>query len=147
MKRKKFLIFGITILVIAILALIGYNIYRYPAMFRRLSDKSLKESQVEELKEEILSKPDSRILVAYFSYSGTTKNIANTISKKTGADLFEIVPQEAYSNVYMESNREIRENKKPALTDMVEHMDEYDIVFVGYPVWLAYHNLIQCTQD
>lgn len=135
MKRKKSLIAGIAVIAIVALAFVGYNIYRYPAMFRSLSDNSLNDSQVEEVKDEILSDSDVKVLVAYFSYSGTTKNIANAISEKTGGDLFEITPQDGYSNVYMESNSEIRGNKRPALTDTVENMDEYDIVFVGYPVW------------
>ncbi len=104
-------------------------------MFRRLSDHSLSDSQVEELREEILLQPDANVLVAYFSYSGTTRNIANAISEKTGGDLFEITPQDGYTNVYMESNLEIRNNERPALTDTVENMEDYDIVFVGYPVW------------
>lgn len=135
MKRKKSLIVGIAVIAIVALVFVGYNIYRYPAMFRSLSDNSLSDSQVEAVKEEILSGSDVKVLVAYFSYSGTTKNIANAISEKTGGDLFEITPQDGYSNVYMESNSEIRGNKRPALTDTVENMDEYDIVFVGYPVW------------
>ena len=40
---------------------------------------------------------------------------------------------DGYSNVYTESNREIRKDERPTLKDTVEHMDEYDIVFVGYP--------------
>lgn len=135
MKRKKSLIAGIAAIVIVVLVFVGYNIYRYPAMFRSLSDNSLNDSQVEALRDEILSKPDVKVLIAYFSYSGTTKNIANAISQKTGGDLFEITPQDGYSNVYMESNSEIRGNKRPALADTVENMDKYDIVFVGYPVW------------
>lgn len=132
---KKGLILGIAVIVVAAIVFVGYNIYRYPAMFRSLSDHSLNDSQVEELREEILSQPDTEVLVAYFSYSGTTKNIANAISEKTGGDLFEIASQDGYSNVYMESNSEIRNNERPALTDTVENMEEYDIVFVGYPVW------------
>lgn len=135
MKRKKSLIAGIAVIAIVALVFVGYNIYRYPAMFRSLSDNSLNDSQVEEVKDEILSGSDVKVLVAYFSYSGTTKNIANAISEKTGGDLFEITPQDGYSNVYMESNSEIRGNKRPTLTETVENMDEYDIVFVGYPVW------------
>lgn len=135
MKRKKSLIAGIAVIVIVALAFVGYNIYRYPAMFRSLSDNSLNDSQVEEVRDEILSQTDVKVLIAYFSYSGTTKNIANAISQKTGGDLFEITTQDGYSNVYMESNSEIRGNKRPVLTDTVENMDEYDIVFVGYPVW------------
>lgn len=133
MKRKKGFIAVIAVIVILALAFVGYNIYRYPAMFRSLTDNSLNDSQVEEVREEILSGSDIKVLVAYFSYSGTTKNIANAISEKTGGDLFEITPQDGYSNVYMESNREIRGNERPALTDTVENMEEYDIVFVGYP--------------
>lgn len=135
MKRKKGLIAVIAVIVIIALAFAGYNIYRYPAMFRSLTDNSLNDSQVEEVREEILSQSDIKVLVAYFSYSGTTRNIANAISEKTGGDLFEITPQDGYSNVYMESNSEIRGNERPALTDTVENMEEYDIVFVGYPVW------------
>ena len=93
------------------------------------------DSQVGELREETLSKSDIKILVAYFSYSGTTRNIANAISEKTGGDLFEITPKDSYSNVYLESNSEIRGNKRPVLADTVENMEEYDIVFVGFPVW------------
>lgn len=132
---KKGLIMGIAAIVAVVLLLAGYNAYRYPAMFRNLSDHSLTDSQVGGLREEILSESDIKILVAYFSYSGTTRNIANAISEKTGGDLFEIASQEGYSDVYMESNREIRGNERPALTDTVENMDAYDVVFVGYPVW------------
>lgn len=135
MKHKKVLMFGIAVLVIIALAFGGYNIYRYPAMFRSLSDRSLGEEQAEALKEEILSRGDAKVLIAYFSYSGTTKNVANILSQKTGGDLFEIVPRDNYSNVYMESNSEIRGNERPALKETVENMEEYDIVFVGYPVW------------
>lgn len=90
---------------------------------------------MEKLREEILSRPDVKVLVAYFSYSGTTRNVANDLSEGTSGNLFEITPQDGYSNVYMESNNEIRNNERPALTNTVENMEEYDIVFVGYPVW------------
>lgn len=135
MKRKKVLIVGIAVIVIIALAFVGYNIYRYPVMFRSLSDNTLSDSQVEEVREEILSQSDIKVLVAYFSYSGTTRNVANALSEKTGGDLFEIAPQNGYSDVYAESNREIRKNERPALTDTVANMDAYDIVFVGYPIW------------
>lgn len=135
MKRKKGWIAGIMMIAVIVLLFVGYNIYRYPAMFRSLSDNSLNDSQVEELRKEILSKSDVKVLVAYFSYSGTTRNVATALSEKTGGDLFEIAPQDGYSNVYMESNSEIRSNERPTLTDTVENMEEYDIVFVGYPVW------------
>lgn len=135
MKHKKALIAGIIIIAVIALLFGGYNLYRYPALFRSLSDNSLNDSQVEEVKDKILSKSDVNVLVAYFSYSGTTKNVATALSEKTGGDLFEITPQDGYSNVYTQSNSEIRGNQRPALAGTVENMDEYDIVFVGYPVW------------
>lgn len=135
MKRKKGWTLGIAVIAVIALLFGGYNLYRYPAMFRSLSDHSLNDAQVEELREEILLQSDVNVLVAYFSYSGTTRNVATVLSEKTGGDLFEITPQDGYSNVYMESNSEIRSNERPALTGTVENMEEYNIVFVGYPVW------------
>lgn len=125
MKRKKGWIAGIAVIAVIALLFGGYNLYRYPAMFRSLSDHSLNDAQVEELREEILLQPDVNVLVAYFSYSGTTRNVATALSEKTGGDLFEITPQDGYSNVYMESNSEIRSNERPSLTGMVENMEEY----------------------
>jgi len=55
------------------------------------------------------------------------------LSSQTGAALYEIAPKEAYSNVYMQSNMEIRRNSRPELAGTVENMEDYDIVFVGYP--------------
>lgn len=135
MKHKKSLIILIVVLAIVVFAFVGHNIYRYPAMLRNLSDNSLNDSQTEELRNKITNQSDINILVAYFSYSGTTKNIAVTLSEKTGGDLFEIATQDSYSDVYKESNREIRRNERPALINSVENMEVYDIVFVGYPVW------------
>lgn len=125
-----FLIFAVIILIFT-----AYNIYRRPSMFRSLTDRSLSREDVEALRSEIAASDDRQILVAYFSYSGTTKGVAGALSEKTGADLFEIAPRDDYSNVYLQSNSEIRRNARPALSGTVENMDAYDIVFVGYPVW------------
>lgn len=136
MKRsKKRPIMGIVVIAAVALVFAGYNLYRYPAMLRNLEDRSLTDSKAGELRNEILSRSDTKILVAYFSYSGTTRGIANAISEKTGGSLFEITPKDGYSGVYPKSNREIRRNERPVLADTVENMEEYDIVFVGYPVW------------
>lgn len=135
MKSKKGIISVAVLALLVVVAFVGYNIYRYPALFRNLSDQSLVEEAAIEVRNEIAAAENKQILVAYFSHSGTTERMATTLSEKVGADLFEISPQEEYSNVYMQSNSEIRNNERPALSDTVENMDEYDIVFVGYPVW------------
>lgn len=137
MKKKKWWIVLIALLIVVILGFGGYQVYRFPDTFRGLSDKSVGGEEVSRLAEQMREKEDKRILVAYFSYSGTTKGVADAISEKTGADLFEIKTQKEYSNVYTESNREIRRNEKPELADTVEQMESYDIVFAGYPNWNA----------
>ena len=133
MKPKRGMITMIVFIAVVVLLFVGYNIYRHPAAFRDLSDNSLSEAETESLRAEIAVMDNKDILVAYFSYSGTTKNVANALRERLGADLFEIRPSEEYSNVYMQSNREIRRNEKPALADTVENMDDYEIVFIGYP--------------
>ena len=135
MKRKKMWIVLIALLLIVLLGAGGYQAYRFPDTFRSLLDKSADEKEVGRLVEQMREKKDKKVLVAYFSYSGTTKGIANAISEKIGADLFEIKTKKEYSNVYTESNREIRKNEKPELADAVEEPEAYDIVFVGYPIW------------
>lgn len=135
MKSKKGIISVAVLALLVVVAFVGYNIYRYPALFRNLSDQSLGEEAAIEVRNEIAAAENKQILVAYFSHSGTTERMATALSEKVGADLFEISPQEEYSNVYMQSNSEIRNNERPALSDTVENMDEYDIVFVRYPVW------------
>ena len=135
MKEKKGIIVMGIVLAICAIVFIGYNIFRYPAMFKNLSDNSLTDAEVEALRTELATAEDKKVLVAYFSYSGTTERVANALSERTGSDLFEIAPQNEYSNVYMQSNSEIRKGERPPLSGTVENMEEYDIVFGGYPVW------------
>lgn len=135
MKQKRGLITGIIFVLAIVLLFAAYNIFRFPARFRSLTDESLDEEAVAALKEEIAQKENKRILVAYFSYSGTTQSVAEQLSSRIGEDLFEIAPAEEYSSLYLRSNREIRRGERPELSAEVENMEEYDIVFVGYPVW------------
>lgn len=125
------------VVVVLIVALLfgAYQWFRFPAAFRNLSDESLSAEQVNELKEELKAKEDKNVLVTYFSYSGTTRGVAETLSNQIGADLFEIAPKEDYSSLYPQSNMEIRRGERPELSSEVENMEEYDIIFIGYPVW------------
>ena len=125
MKEKKWIIGMGIVLAICAIIFIGYNIFRYPAMFKNLSDNSLAESEVEELRTELAAAEDKKVLVTYFSYSGTTERVANALSERTGGDLFEIAPQNEYSNVYMQSNSEIRRGERPPLSGTVENMRRF----------------------
>lgn len=79
------------------------------------------------------------ILIAYFSWSGHTKQIAEEIRSQVGGDLFEIQPETPYTDDINELSgialREQHEDARPALRAHVENMEQYDVVFVGYPCW------------
>lgn len=80
-----------------------------------------------------------KILVAYFSHTGNTKKVAQLIQNKTGADIFKIETATPYPSVYRETTelakQEKADNARPALKNKVENMAQYDVVFVGYPIW------------
>nr|WP_191383783.1 flavodoxin [uncultured Lachnoclostridium sp.] len=135
MGRKKSMIAVIIVILVVLLLFAAYNLFRFPARLRSLEDNSLDSGQVEALRDEIRARQDKHVLVACFSYSGTTRGVAEALRERTGADLFEIAPEGGYSNVYLQSNSEIRSGARPELTGTVENMEDYDIVFVGYPVW------------
>ena len=85
-----------------------------------------------------------KILVAYFSATGTTGVVATELAKAIEADVYEIVPEVPYSNEDLnwrdENSRSSVEMKddssRPAIgSAKIEDMDQYEIVFLGFPVW------------
>lgn len=80
-----------------------------------------------------------KALVAYFSWGGTTQRMAQQIQEITGADMFRIEPVVPYPTEYTPCTEVAREEKdsnaRPAIKDRVQNWDDYDIVFIGCPVW------------
>ncbi len=80
-----------------------------------------------------------KVLVAYFSWGGTTRRMAEAIQTVTGGDIFEIEPVVAYPTSYTPCTevalKERDTDARPAIKDKVSNWDEYDIVFIGCPVW------------
>ena len=81
-------------------------------------------------------------LVAYFSAEGRTAKVARALSKLTKAELFEVKPEVPYSasdinwkNPLSRCNREKIGKKDVPVRSRVENMDEYDLVFLGFPIW------------
>ncbi len=85
----------------------------------------------------------SKILVAYFSPTGSTKKIAEQIAKAANADIFEIIPKIPYTEADLEgldehsrSTQEARNRDlRPEIKNKVEDMSKYTTLFIGYPVW------------
>lgn len=85
----------------------------------------------------------SRKLVAYFSASGVTAKLAESLSEAIGADLYEIEPKVPYTKADLDwmdkqSRSTIEMNdpsSRPAIKEERDNMDDYDTVFVGFPIW------------
>jgi len=86
---------------------------------------------------------NKKTLVAYFSATGTTMEAASKLAKVANADLHEIIPEVPYTpadlNWRDKSSRSTVEmedkSSRPAIANRVENMEQYDTVFVGYPIW------------
>lgn len=82
-----------------------------------------------------------KTLIVYFSWSssGNTEKMANAIKERTGGDILRIEPAVAYPTDYNEcgdvAKVERDENARPEITNLPESLDEYDTIFIGYPIW------------
>ncbi len=80
-----------------------------------------------------------KVLVAYFSWGGTTQRMAQQIQEITGADMFRIEPVTPYPTEYTPCTEvaleEKNSNARPAIKDKVDNWSDYDVVFIGCPVW------------
>lgn len=83
------------------------------------------------------------VLIAYFSCSGTTKRAAEKLAAMTDADLYEIVPEKPYTAADLNWNNrmsrtsvEMRDSSsRPAISGILPDMNNYQVVFIGFPVW------------
>ena len=82
-------------------------------------------------------------LVAYFSASGITKAVAEKLARIKEADLFEIIPQEMYTsddldwtNANSRSSIEMKDkSSRPKIISKVKNINEYDVIYLGFPIW------------
>lgn len=100
-------------------------------------------ASAQNIKNNDMSNNSKKTLVAYFSATGTTMEAATKLAKVANADLHEIVPEVPYTpadlNWRDKSSRSSVEmadkSSRPAIANKVENMEQYDTVFVGYPIW------------
>ena len=85
----------------------------------------------------------SRKLVAYFSATGVTAKVAETLAEAIGADIYEIEPAVPYSRADLDwQNAKSRSSvemsdpaSRPAIAGKRDNMDDYDTIFIGFPIW------------
>ena len=117
---NKLILFGTVVL--SVLAFSGYKVW----------------AQLREENKNVNTE-NAKILIAYYSYSGNTKEVAEAIHEKIGGDLFEIKTEGSYPDEYrpmtQQAKKEIQDGYRPKLTTSVADISKYDIVFVGSPNW------------
>lgn len=115
----------------------------------RAKDREIKKTTQSLKSTQIAGSDDSssKVLVVYYSASGNTKSVAQTIADETGGDLFELVPSDVYTSADLDwTDKGSRVNKEHDDIDLrdieleyntVDNWDSYDTVFIGYPIWWA----------
>lgn len=85
---------------------------------------------------------ENGILIAYFSATGNTRPVAELMADVLEADLYEIVPEDPYTDADLNYNTDCRANDeqndpdaRPAISGGLEHMEQYDTILLGYPIW------------
>ncbi len=89
------------------------------------------------------SKEMKKVLVAYFSASGVTKGVAQQLAEVTVGTLHEIKPAQPYTDADLDwrdkqsrSSVEMQDkSSRPAITDKLKNMQDYDVIYVGFPIW------------
>lgn len=79
------------------------------------------------------------VLIAYFSWSGNTKTLANMIHEKVGGELYEITTLTPYTDDYDDlldqAQQEQRDDARPEVANQIDGFEKYEVIFVGYPIW------------
>jgi flavodoxin len=123
MKKILFLVFGILIVGVGVVFALTNN-----------TNISSKEGT---------NMTDKKVLVAYFSATGTTKQVAENLAKATGGDLYEIKPLIPYTNADLDwTNKNSRSsiemknhNSRPEIQKDDFSVSKYDVVYLGFPIW------------
>lgn len=144
--RKRFVISFLAGCTMAVLAACSSGEQAEPAATETAQESVETENSGETETEETAAEPGETdetpgavgdALVVYFSWSGNTRSVAEEIEAQTGADVFEIVPAEPYTDDY-DTLLEIAQEEqaaeaRPEIADSVENWEDYEVIYLGYP--------------
>ena len=102
------------------------------------------EPVAEQNNDETTEAPDnednsSKVLVVYFSHTGTTKGVSEYLHEVVGGDLIEIEPVNSYPEGYHDAldpaKQEQKDNARPVIANTIDDFDSYEVIYLGYPIW------------
>lgn len=126
--------------VVAVLVIVGVGLFLFTNRGNGAGriDSSI---QNENGKEGTTALDSSKVLVLYFSVSGNTQSLAKEISDQVGGDFRRIEPTTPYPTEYQPLHdiveRELDNNELPKFKDLDINIDDYDTIFIGYPIWIG----------
>lgn len=143
--KRIFAVLTVLILLCTLAACAGVESQSDPNPSQTIQEENLSEGEASSTLEKNGSATgdETHALVAYFSATANTEHIARHIQTVLDADLYEIVPEEPYTdNDLNYSDNSCRANReqsdpdaRPAMAGTLEHPEDYDVVFLGYPIW------------
>ena len=151
--NKKVIVLIALILIIAVIAIVvGINLAGNNESTNTLQNQASSESQEENQEvasnenqtntEENQNNQESgsgNVLVIYFSHTGNTENVANFIHEAVGGDIVKLETEEPYTDNYNDlldiAQNEQNENARPLLSTQIDNIEDYDTIFLGYPIW------------
>lgn len=82
-------------------------------------------------------------LVVYFSATGNTESVAEILAETQGAEIYEIVPEDPYTEEDLDYNNDSSranteqndESSRPVISGTIDNIDDYDVIYVGFPIW------------
>lgn len=159
MKGKR--IFGILLIILVAIGLVAFN------FFQRGNDNGVvslgsgvSTSNSTAAKPSDTNLKDKKVLVVFFSRTrglyggdtpaiGNTHRVANLIQEATGADMYEIVPEKEYPDEYRATTDVAKEeqanNARPKIKNALPDVSQYDVVFVGGPIWWGEYPMVVRT--
>lgn len=139
MKKRSFLAVMLVFTMIFVFVGCGNNSNRDNDNNQTTKSSKTEEKTSGEAGHSDVSGKSGKTLVVYFSYSGNTKQVAENIQKKLNADIFEIKTVKEYSSDYDtvidEAQKELNDNARPELGTTLNHIEQYDTIVMGYPIW------------
>ena len=133
--NKKVIILIIALIIVAVTGISIYTLSKdddNTTTANQQSDNTSVENNESDLE-------TGNVLIVYFSQTGNTETVANIIHDNVGGDIVKLETTEAYPSDYDElvdyAQQEQQEDARPELSTVIENIEQYDTIFLGYPNW------------
>lgn len=131
MKKKAFVLIAFILIIVLAAGFYFFN--------KNNSEENNANNTAQTQNSENINNGNQNILVLYFSMTGNTQSVAEIIQDQVGGDIVRLETVQEYPSDYDElldfAQNELSENARPKLKTSIENINDYDVIFLGYPIW------------